>query len=155
MWGGWARSLGERLDGATRRPVSGDVFAAIGFDPVSGRVRAGAPLAIGTMSEIEERVAAVVRRWCPSVAAARRAVETAWLEPDPVTTAVPLTDLVALFAASCGDNAEIAFAPHVWTERTALDLLKPDLQCCLEGLPICVKLSGRNSGDKAYGRSED
>ena len=30
--------LGGRLEAATRRPVSGDVFAAIGFDPTSGRV---------------------------------------------------------------------------------------------------------------------
>jgi phosphoglycolate phosphatase len=98
MWGGWARELGARLDGATRRPVSGDVFAAIGFDPSSGRVRSGTPLAVETMAEIQETVAAVVRRWCPSIAAARRAVETAWFEPDPVATARPLGDLRGLFA---------------------------------------------------------
>ena len=34
MWGGWARRARRRLDGATRRPVAGDVFATIGFDPV-------------------------------------------------------------------------------------------------------------------------
>ena len=34
MWSGWARELGSRLEVATRRPVSGDVFATIGFDPV-------------------------------------------------------------------------------------------------------------------------
>jgi phosphoglycolate phosphatase len=33
------------------------------------------------------------------VAAARRAVDAAWFEPDPVTTAVPLADLPALFSA--------------------------------------------------------
>ena len=105
MWGGWARDLGVRLDGATRRPVSGDVFAAIGYDPTSERVRAGAPLAVATMAEIQEVVAAVVRRWCPSVAAARRAVETAWFEPDPVATAVPLADLAGCsprYAAMAG-----------------------------------------------------
>ena len=68
-------SSARRLDGATRRPVAGDVFATIGFDPSTGRVRAGAPLAIATMAEIREIVAAVIRRWCPSVAAARRAVD--------------------------------------------------------------------------------
>ena len=50
---------------------------------------AGAPLAVATMAEIRETVAAVVRRWCPSVSAARRAVEAAWFAPDPVATAVP------------------------------------------------------------------
>lgn len=98
MWGGWARDLGGRLEAAARRPVAPDVFAALGFDPSNGRVRPGAPLAVGTMGEILELVASVLRRWCPSVAAARRAAEAAWFEPDPVALAVPLGDLAALFA---------------------------------------------------------
>jgi phosphoglycolate phosphatase len=110
MWGGWALTLGARLDGATRRPVSGDVFATIGFDPASGRVRAGAPLAVATMAEIRETVAAVVRRWCPSIAAARRAVETAWFEPDPVATAQPIGDVAGLFAVLHASGRVIAVA---------------------------------------------
>ena len=110
MWGGWVEELGRRLEAATRRPVSGDVFAAIGFDPVERRVRPGAPLAIATMGQIAEIVAAVIRRWCPSVAAARRAVETAWFEPDPVATAVPTTDLPALFGAIVASGRRIAVA---------------------------------------------
>jgi phosphoglycolate phosphatase len=97
MWGGWARDLGARLDGAIRRPVSLDVFAAIGFDPSTGRVAPGALLATGTMAGIEETVARVLRRWCPSIAAARRATEAAWSIPDPVALAVPLGDAPAVF----------------------------------------------------------
>lgn len=110
MWGGWALELGRRLDAATRRPVAGDVFATIGFDASSGRVLAGGPLAISTMAGIAETVAAVVRRWCPSVAAARRAVETAWFEPDPVALARPLADLPVLFAALRASDRSIAVA---------------------------------------------
>jgi phosphoglycolate phosphatase len=110
MWGGWANELGRRLDWATRRPVAGDVFAAIGFDPTTGRVRSGAPLAIMTMAEIREVVAAVIRRWCPSIAAARRSVDEAWFVPDPVTTAAPLTDLPALFAVLRDAGKTIAVA---------------------------------------------
>jgi len=77
--------------------VAPDVFAAIGFDPSSGRVAAGGPLATSTMAGIEEVVAAVLRRWCPSVAAARRATEAAWFVPDPAALAVPLTELAGLF----------------------------------------------------------
>ena len=110
MWSGWARELGARLEVATRRPVSGDVFATIGFDPSSGRVLAGAPLALATMAEIRETVAAVVRRWCPSVSAARRAVEAAWFEPDPVASAVPTADLPALFGALRAAGRLIAVA---------------------------------------------
>ena len=108
MWGGWTMELGQRLDGATRRPVAGDVFAAIGFDPVSGRIRAGAPLAVATMAELAEVIAADIRRWCPSVAAARGAVESAWFRPDPVASAIPTADLATLFGqigrASCRER---------------------------------------------------
>jgi phosphoglycolate phosphatase len=97
MWGGWALELGTRLEAAARRPVAPDVFAAIGFDPSTGRVASGGPLATSTMAGIEEVVSAVLRRWCPSVAAARRATEAAWFVPDPVALAVPLADLPALF----------------------------------------------------------
>ena len=83
MWGGWARELGTRLEAAARRPVAPDVFAAIGFDPTTGRAAAGGPLAGATMAQIESIVATVLRRWCPSVAAARRATEAAWFVPDP------------------------------------------------------------------------
>ena len=97
MWGGWARELGARLEGTTRRPVAGDVFAAIGFDPTTGHVAPSAPLAIGTSESIADTITAVLRRWCPSVAAARRAVEAAWFMPDPRALAVPLADLPGLF----------------------------------------------------------
>jgi phosphoglycolate phosphatase len=110
MWAGWARRLGARLEAATRRPVAGDVFAAIGYDPIANHIRPGAPLAEDTMGGIEERVAAVLRRWCPSVPAARRALAEAWFEPDPVELAIPLADLPALFAALRGGGRSIAVA---------------------------------------------
>ena len=110
MWGGWATELGTRLEAAARRPVAGDVFAAIGFDPSTGRVAPGGPLATGTMSGIRDLVATVLRRWCPSVAAARRATETAWFEPDPVALAVPLADLGRLFRQLRDTGRQIAVA---------------------------------------------
>jgi phosphoglycolate phosphatase len=179
MWGGWALELGQRLDGSTRRPVAGDVFAAIGFDPVSGRVRVGAPLAVATMAEIAEVVAAVIRRWCPSVAAARAAVETAWFEPDPVATAIPTTDLVTLFARLRDGGRRIAVATtddRAPTEATlgALGIrdhvsalacgddgvgVKPDpamvLAICaaLQVLPDRIAVVGDTPADLAMGRS--
>lgn len=110
MWSGWARELGERLERATRRPVSGDVFASIGYDPANDLVLPGGPLAVDTMAGIHERVGAVLRRWCPSVAAARRILAEAWVEPDPVERAVPLADLRALFAALRQAGRAIAVA---------------------------------------------
>jgi phosphoglycolate phosphatase-like HAD superfamily hydrolase len=179
MWGGWALELGRRLDGATRRPVAGDVFAAIGFDPVSGRVRAGAPLAVATMGQIAETIAAVIRRWCPSIAAARRAVESAWFEPDPVATAVPTTDLPALFERLRGSGRRIAVATtddRAPTEATLRALgirdfvsalacgddgvgVKPDpamvLAICaaLQVAPAAIAVIGDTPVDLAMGRS--
>ena len=108
MWGGWARELGASLEATTRRPVSPDVFATIGFDPTTGHVAAGGPLASATMAGIQDRVEAVIRRWCPSVAAARRATEAAWFVPDPAILATPLADLPALFDAIRADGRRIA-----------------------------------------------
>ena len=110
MWSGWARDLGERLEIATRRPVAGDVFATIGYDPSADRVVPGGPLAVATMSDIESLVGAVLRRWCPSVTAARRILAEAWLAPDPVASAVPLADLPALVATLRANGRRIAVA---------------------------------------------
>ena len=110
MWGGWARDLGTRLEIATRRPVAGDVFTTIGFDPVASRIQPGGPLAIATMAEIAELVGAVLRRWCPSVGAARRILAEAWFEPDPVASAVPLADLPRLFGTLRAAGLRIAVA---------------------------------------------
>ena len=78
MWGGWARELGDRLEAAARRPVAADVFAAIWADASTGAVAPGGPLARATMAGIQAVVETVLRRWCPSVAAARRATRAAW-----------------------------------------------------------------------------
>jgi phosphoglycolate phosphatase len=146
MWGGWAIDIGRRLDVATGRPVSGDVFAAIGFDPTTNRVQPGGPLAVSTMAGIGEVIAAVVRRWCPSVAAARRAVETAWFEPDPVALARPLADLPDLFARIVGSGRRIAVAT---TDDRA------PTEATLRGLGIREHVSALACGDDGIGTKPD
>jgi phosphoglycolate phosphatase len=110
MWTGWALALGNRLELATRRPVAGDVFTTIGFDPVSNRIQPGSPLAVDTMGEIAEIVGAILRRWCPSVNAARRILAEAWFVPDPVASAVPLADLVGILSALRAAGVRVAVA---------------------------------------------
>src|SRR5206468_12543301 len=68
------------------------------------------PLAVATMGQIRELVGAVLRRWCPSVTAARRILAEAWFEPDPVERAVPLADLAGLFGALRDAGRMIAVA---------------------------------------------
>ena len=99
MWGGWAHELGARLELTTGRPVAPDVWAAIGYDPAARAVAPRGALAVSTMAQLGDLVQGVVRRWCPNVAAARRAVDAAWFAPDPVERAIPLADLGALFGA--------------------------------------------------------
>jgi phosphoglycolate phosphatase len=140
MWGGWARELGTRLEIATRRPVAGDVFASIGYDPAADVVQPGGPLAIDTMAGIQERVAAVLRRWCPNVAAARRILAEAWFEPDPVALAVPLADLPSLFAALHDAGLRIAVA--------TTDDRRPT-EATLEGLGLAERVEALLCGDDA------
>ena len=146
MWAGWALDIGRRLDVATGRPVAGDVFSAIGFDPSSNRVLPGGPLAVSTMAGIAETIAAVVRRWCPSVAAARRAVATAWFEPDPVALARPLADLPRLFARLKANGRLIAVAT---TDDRA------PTEATLRGLAVRGHVSALACGDDGIGLKPD
>ena len=146
IWAGWALAIGRRLDVATGRPVAGDVFAAIGFDPTMNRVLQGGPLAVSTMAAIAETIAAVVRRWCPSVAAARRAVETAWFEPDPVARARPLVDLPRLFATLVESGRRIAIA-------TTGD--RGPAEAMLRGLGVREHVSALACGDDGIGLKPD
>ena len=136
MWAGWARDLGTRFELATRRPVAGDIFTTIGFDPVAGRIHPRGPLAIGTMAEIQELVGAVLRRWCPSVGAARRILAEAWFEPDPVALAVPLADLPSLFAALRASGRRIAVATTDDRAPTEATLAGLGLADAVEGI-VC------------------
>lgn len=134
MWGGWARELGARLEGTTRRPVAGDVFAAIGFDPTTGRIAPTAPLAIGTSESIADTIAAVLRRWCPSVASARRAVEAAWFMPDPRALAVPLADLPDLFGRLRAKGTRIAVVTTDDREPTLASLEAVGVDALVDGV---------------------
>ncbi len=143
MWGGWARELGARLEGSIRRPVAGEVFAAWGLDPSTGRVAPGGPLATGTMPEIRDLAEAIARRYCPSIAAARTAVERAWFEPDPVALAAPLADLPALFGALRASGRTLAVATtddRAPTDATLRALGVRDLVAALacgdDGFPV-------------------
>lgn len=146
MWAGWALDIGRRLEASTGRPVAGDVFAAIGFDPTAKRVLPGGPLAVSTMAGIAETIAAVVRRWCPSVAAARRAVDTAWFEPDPVALARPLADLSGLFGGIVESGRRIAVAT---TDDRA------PTEATLRGLGIRERVSALACGDDGIGLKPD
>jgi phosphoglycolate phosphatase len=146
MWSGWALELGSRLEMATRRPVAGDVFATIGYDPTTDRVMPGGPLALDTMAGIHERVAAVLRRWCPSVTAARRILSEAWYQPDPVARAVPLADLRLLLSSLRDSRRRIAIA--------TTDDRRPT-EATLAGLGLTAMVDAIRCGDDAGATKPD
>src|SRR3954447_8692048 len=148
MWSGWARELGSRLEIATRRPVAGDVFATIGYDPTTDRVVVGGPLAVATMSEIEELIGAVLRRWCPSVAAARRILAEAWYVPDPVALAVPLADLQSLFTTLSAAGRQLAVATTDDRRPTEATLHALGIDTFLAGV-VCGDDDGPTKPDPA------
>ena len=148
MWTGWARELGGRLEAATKRPVAGDVFLTIGFDPTTDRVVPGGPLAVDTMDGIRDRVGAVLRRWCPSVPAAMRILAEAWYEPDPVATAVPLADLRVVFGAIRGTGRRIAVATTDDRRPTEATLAGLGLRDLVDDI-VCGDDSGPTKPDPA------
>jgi phosphoglycolate phosphatase len=148
MWGGWARDIGTRLEIATRRPVAGDIFTTLGFDPVYDRVQPRGPLAIASMGEIEQLIGAVLRRWCPSVNAARRILAEAWFEPDPVALAVPLADLTRLFDALRGGGRRIVVATTDDRRPTEATLAALGLAARIEEV-VCGDDAGPTKPDPA------
>lgn len=148
MWGAWARELGRRLEATTGQPLASEVFAAIGFDPTTGRVAARGPLAIAPEPRLREIVEAVVRRYCPSVAAARRAVEGAWFAPDPVALAQPLADLPGLFGALRAAGRRIAVATTDDREPTERTLEALGVRALVDAL-ACADDGGPTKPDPA------
>lgn len=111
------------------------MFATIGFDPASGQVAPGGPLAGATMAQIRSIVETVLRRWCPSVAAARRATETAWFVPDP-TAATPAGDVRAVVARLREAGIRIAVATTDDREPTEATLRAFGIRDAVEAM-VC------------------
>lgn len=110
MWGGWLTQLTQRLETATRLPISARLFAAIGFDPATNHVAPNGPLAIATMAELRAlTVDVLLAAGLPRVTATA-AVESAWIVPDPVALARPLADLPLLFRTLRTQNIKLAVA---------------------------------------------
>jgi phosphoglycolate phosphatase len=100
------------------------------------------------MGELAELVGAVLRRWCPSVNAARRILAEAWFEPDPVQRAVPLADLTAVFTTLRQAGRRIAVATTDDRRRTEATLAGLGLADDVEDL-VCGDDDGPTKPDPA------
>jgi phosphoglycolate phosphatase-like HAD superfamily hydrolase len=110
MWGGWVTDLADRLEAAAGRPLRGELFRAIGFDPATARADPHGGLAATPMAVLRQLTVDVVVGVGLDRAAADAAVGEAWHAPDPVALARPVTDLGRLFGALWGAGTRVGVA---------------------------------------------
>ncbi len=107
MWGGWAETLADRLEATTGLALRDELHREIGYDTQARRTQPGSPLAATPMAELRVMTTDFVARSTGrSRAAAAEVVDDAWLAPDPVLLAHPLTDLVALLGGLRGGSRD-------------------------------------------------
>src|SRR5438128_12067092 len=83
MWGDWIVDLARHLEAAAYISIAPQLFRAVGFDPSSGAIAPGGPLAIATMTEIRALAGEVLRAAGLPPASAAAALQAGWHIPDP------------------------------------------------------------------------
>ena len=143
MWGDWITDLARHLEAAAYISIAPQLFQTLGFDPVTGAVAPGGPLAVSTMAEIRALAGEVLRAAGLTPVSAAAAIEAGWYIPDPVALAQPLADLPALFGAvhACGIRIAVATTddrtPTLATlEALGIAPLMDALACGDDGRPI-------------------
>jgi len=87
MWGGWLKTLAERLENATGRPVSQPLFAMMGFDPANNHIEPGGHLAITPVPQFRPLIENVLRQAGLTAGAAEEALAATWYTPSCPGTA--------------------------------------------------------------------
>ena len=143
MWGDWITDLARHLEAAAYISIAPQLFQAVGFDPATGAVAPGGPLAVSTMAEIRALAGEVLRAAGLTPVSAAAAIQAGWYIPDPVALAQPLADLPALFGAVHARGIRIAVAttddraPTLATlEALGIAPLVDALACGDDGQPI-------------------
>jgi phosphoglycolate phosphatase len=125
MWAPWVEQLAARIEAATRPGIADLLYAELGFDVAARRTIAGSPLAVLPMATLRDAFVDVLLRDGSDASTAADIVDAAWFIPDPVSTAAPVTDLIALFASLRAAGRRIAVATsddHAPTEATLAGL---------------------------------
>lgn len=141
MWVAWARELARRLEAVAGLPLSDGLYRAMDFDPASGRIAPGGPLAVAPAADLRVLTLDVLQTAGLSPQAAAAALEAAWYLPDPATLARPLTDLRRLFGALRSHGIKIAIATsddraptETMLAELGLDSLVDAIVCADDGL---------------------
>jgi phosphoglycolate phosphatase len=142
MWGAWALRLAEDLERASGRPVAAGLRAVLGVEP-DGTVMAHGALAATPMARLRSHTAGLLIDAGISPEESEALLVRTWRSPDPVSLAIPLADLGALFAELHASGRRIAVATsddRAPTERTlaALGLTEAvdALTCADDGVPV-------------------
>jgi phosphoglycolate phosphatase-like HAD superfamily hydrolase len=143
MWSPWIVELTRRLGSLTGMVLTARLYAELGFDPVTGRTIAGAPLAVLPMADLRRATTdALVRAGVPEGTAAN-AVDQAWFVPDPVASALPITHLPSLFGELRRRGLRVAVATSDDRRPTELTMAGLGVEalidayvCADDGLPV-------------------
>lgn len=144
MWAGWMVGVADALERHLRMPLRDELYVALGFDAEGGHAVAGGPLAAAPMAELRALTVDAVRSIVGvDTAAAEEAVAFAWVPPDPVALAAPLTDLPALFGALHARGVRVAVAtsddraPTMATLEALRAIELVDAHACADdGIPV-------------------
>jgi len=110
MWGSWAIGYINRMCAAVSVPLRPALHELLGIDASTHRIHPTGALAIAPEAATQDRIVALLVSHGYQPAAARSLVLDLWQAPDPATTAVPCTDVVALCAWFLGQGVRIAVA---------------------------------------------
>ena len=143
MWSAWTVRLAAHLGSLTARAVEPALYAALGFDPGTGRALPGRPLAATPMADLRVIARGALIRDGVPVERADAALDAAWVGPDSVALARPLADLPVLFGTLRASGRRIAVVTtddREPTERMLAALGVGDLVDALiaadDGLPV-------------------
>jgi len=143
MWSDWVTGLARRLEEVTAFSVTGRLFRAMGFDPISRQLDPDGRLVTAPMADLRALTVDLLCEAGLSRQSSKAAVTAIWYAPDPVREARPLADLGGLFECLRENGLRIAVATvddRAPTEATFAALgIAPfveSLVCGDDGLPI-------------------
>jgi phosphoglycolate phosphatase len=110
MWGGWALYLADQLKQVSGLDVRDALCDALGYDQINKKVLAQGMMAASPMAKLYQLTIEVMQSQGLSERDAQRVVEEGWCIPDPVSLAIPFTDLWDLFHKLHQQNIKVAIA---------------------------------------------
>ena len=137
MWGSWTLELADRLETVTGLQAREALCSAFGYDLGRGKVSSNGKLAANPMEELYDLTIEVAHSLGLSYEEAELAVSEAWLIPDPVALAKPLTDLSALFTRIADMGIKIAIATNDDRKPTEATLERFDVEHFVQTM-ICA-----------------